>query len=152
MEATIRPEKVDPKPPVGSETVCPDCDISYGEAPNIIDPDPPVGSEENDCIDDPDFRYEDIDFKDCAWVAKAKTELRCSRNRVAMHCRRTCHPECEGSSGVAPRIVDPKDKGTTEFPTEAPTVDPDEPTSLPTSVPTDPVDTPTPTEMPTDTV
>ncbi len=46
------------------------------------------------CQDDPDFLHDGTAGKDCAWVAKEYTEIRCDHLKVVEHCRATCDPYC----------------------------------------------------------
>lgn len=64
-----------------------------------------VPPSEKDCSDDPNFRYENEEKKDCAWVAKAKTEKKLRKrcrlewqdSTVKNYCRETC-----GKAGYGP--------------------------------------------------
>lgn len=46
------------------------------------------------CVDNPEFLLNGIEHKSCAWVAKQKTDERCTKPGVLAACSATCNPSC----------------------------------------------------------
>jgi len=50
------------------------------------------------CTDDPDFRINGDEEKDCGYIIKNNKEIRCTRPGALEGCRATCDPACQSSS------------------------------------------------------
>ncbi len=52
------------------------------------------------CMDNPNFRFEDVDDQDCYWVGEKFISYRCSESGVSENCPATCNPNCNPTSSA----------------------------------------------------
>jgi len=89
---TIVPTVIDTSP----KTIVPTTIDTFPTTIVPTDPDTPAPSVI--CTDDPDFRINGDEEKDCEYVIKNNKEVRCTRPGALEACRATCDPACYSSS------------------------------------------------------
>jgi surface protein len=96
IKTTDDPESLDVSG-MFKDSGCPyerDPDISRGPWCDV------PGNSCSSCYDDPGFRFEGQDSKNCEWAASELIEQRCLKEGVLEGCPRTCNPVCSGTTCV----------------------------------------------------